>query len=77
VPQVGAARAKAYMLRTVTQTIVRGSTANIRLKLPSAARRAIARALKAKQPVSASMKITIADTSGNNKTLTRQIKLRR
>ena len=77
VPQVGAARAKAYMLRTVTQTIVRGSTANIRLKLPSAARRAIARALKARQPVSARMKITIADTSGNNKTLTRQIKLRR
>ena len=77
VPRVGAARAKAYALKTVIRTIVAGRSANIRLKLPRAARRAIARALKARRPVSARMKITVADTNGNTKTLTRQIKLRR
>lgn len=77
VPRVGAAKARTYRLRAVTRTIRQGSSATVRLKLSKAARRAISRALKARKRVTATVRITVADTRANQRTLTRQIRLRR
>lgn len=77
VPRVGAAKARTYQLRRVTTSIGQGSGATVRLKLSNATRRAISRALKARKQVTATMKITVADTRANQRTLTRQIRLRR
>ena len=76
VPKVGRTRAKRYKLRTVKADIAKAEGAELRPALSNAARRAIRRALRRGRPVIIRLRITVADVTGNTRTLTRQVKLR-
>ena len=76
VPNVRAAAAKLYRLKSATAVIAKGGKATLRPKLPRAARRAIKRTLRRGRRVIVKLSVTIIDAAGNKRTLARRITLR-
>ena len=68
--------ARSYKLGLVTAPAVPGTSVKLRLKLPRKAHRAVRRALKQHQKVSAAITITATDLAGNEKREQRTITLR-
>jgi hypothetical protein len=73
-PVVAAARL--FKLRKASLPIAKGSTAKLRLKLSTKARRAAKRALLKRRKVTARIKVTVHDSTGNTTTRRRAIRLK-
>jgi uncharacterized delta-60 repeat protein len=69
---------RAYRLKAIANRFVAGGTkATLKLKVPSAALKAIKRALRGRRKVKASIKLTARDGAGNLTTGKRTVKLKR
>ena len=76
VPELRGSKARTYRLPASTRTITEGRKVTLHVRVSSAARKAIARALRARKKVVASFRVKIMDEAGNARTLTRQLRLR-
>ena len=76
IPSIGPANAKTYKLKTVVSKLANGETATLKLRLPTAARSAIKRALRARKRIVVKVKLIVTDAAGNTTTIIRKIRLR-
>jgi hypothetical protein len=77
VPKVGRVKAKTYTLKSVSAKLAKGVKRTVKLKISATVRAAILRALKARKSVSARFTVTLSDSAGNRRSLTRSVKFRR
>jgi hypothetical protein len=77
VPRVGRARARTYTQRVVTRPLAKATRLTVRLTLSKRARVAIGRALRARKRVFVTVRVRVADSAGNVRSLTRRVALRR
>lgn len=77
VPKVGRLAAKSYTLKSVTRKLSRNVKSTFRLSISRAARARILRALRGGKRVTAKFTVTVTDTAGNKRNVTRTVKFKR
>lgn len=76
IPRIGARRASVRTLGAARTSLAKGKRAQLKLSLGSPTRAAIRRALARKRKVVVALKVVVRDAAGNERTLTRRIRLR-
>jgi hypothetical protein len=76
VPTLSRGKPKTLKLKSVATLIPVGAHVTAKLKLSARSRASIRRALRARKPVTATIRVVLADRAHNTRTLTRQIKLK-
>lgn len=77
VPKSGRTRARTFRLKVVTKTIARGRAATVKLSLSKTVQTAIRRSLRQGRSISVKLRVVVSDAAGNDRTLTRTLKLKR
>ena len=76
VPGIGRVKATTYALAAATRTVSAGRRITIRLPLSIGKRRAIRRALRSRRRTTVTLRLTVADTAGNRRRMTRRLSLK-